>query len=270
MNEGCEHGGNPLECPNHGPAPDFSVQIAALKDARAIAEGSLSGERLSQIQSNALTHTEDVLIGVGTRFLHDAATLAMENGKLKDENAHLRAVIEEALTYLRGQGGEHFVAFDAAAAFNGVLAILAKATPKNESRGLNVDGGYTCPKCGEGPNIGLGEGGDLYHRCFAVPVGIEGEKTDQTLQEVLGVTLEEASRNAREMELELRARYFLKTEWADYVEVTKEQFVNAERSADFYNTMGQPNEPATGGFSGHGVSGKVEYSAPTTRDDADE
>jgi hypothetical protein len=198
------------------------------------------------------------------------ANAAQPPTKAEIESARLSAVIEEALTYLRGQGGEHFVAFDAAAAFNGVLAILAKATPKNESRGLNVDGGYTCPKCGEGPNLGLGEGGDLYHRCFAVPVGIEGEKTDQTLQEVLGVTLEEASRNAREMELELRARYFLKTEWADYVEVTKEQFVNAERSADFYNTMGQPNEPATGGFSGHGVSGKVEYSAPTTRDDADE
>lgn len=38
-------------------------------------------------------------------------------------------------------------------------------------------------------------------------------------------------------------------------EVTKEQFVQAERSAGFRNMNGQPKEPATAGFSGGGVQG---------------
>jgi hypothetical protein len=42
-------------------------------------------------------------------------------------------------------------------------------------------------------------------------------------------------------------------------EVTKTEFVAAERAAGFHNTMGRPDEPATGGFSGHGVSGRVRY-----------
>jgi hypothetical protein len=57
----------------------------------------------------------------------DVRSLLDESLNKDSTIAHLRGVIEEALTYLRGQGGEHFVAFDAAAAFNGVLAILAKA-----------------------------------------------------------------------------------------------------------------------------------------------
>lgn len=57
-------------------------------------------------------------------------------------------------------------------------------------------------------------------------------------------------------------RYFLKLQFepeSAYREVSKEEFVRAERNAGFRNTMGQPLEPATGGFSGHGVSGKVQY-----------
>jgi len=41
------------------------------------------------------------------------------------------------------------------------------------------------------------------------------------------------------------ARYFLTEER----EVTKEEFVAAERRAGFRNTMGKPKEPATAGFS---------------------
>lgn len=55
-------------------------------------------------------------------------------------------------------------------------------------------------------------------------------------------------------------RYFLKTAWLPddmWVEVTKAEFVRAERDAGFRNTMGEPDEPATGGFHGHGVTGKV-------------
>jgi hypothetical protein len=43
-----------------------------------------------------------------------------------------------------------------------------------------------------------------------------------------------------------------------WYEVTKEQFVAAERDAGFHNTLGQPNEPATAGFSGrYGIEGAV-------------
>lgn len=55
-------------------------------------------------------------------------------------------------------------------------------------------------------------------------------------------------------------RYFLKADHeADFSVVTKEQFVRAERIAGFRNTMGQPNEPATAGFGGRGIQGRVEY-----------
>ena len=59
-------------------------------------------------------------------------------------------------------------------------------------------------------------------------------------------------------------RYFLKTDWTNWKEVTKEQWVRAERSAGFHNTMGQPDEPGTGGFSAYGVCGKLlyEYATP--------
>ncbi len=56
-------------------------------------------------------------------------------------------------------------------------------------------------------------------------------------------------------------RYYLKADWQkDYQEVTKKQFIAAERAAGFRSKLG-PNAVATGGFSGNGVSGKVEYDA---------
>lgn len=53
-------------------------------------------------------------------------------------------------------------------------------------------------------------------------------------------------------------KYFLSIANVE-VEVTKEQFVQAERAAGFRNTMGQPLEPATAGFHSGVVSGRVDY-----------
>ena len=57
-------------------------------------------------------------------------------------------------------------------------------------------------------------------------------------------------------------KFYLKGEWQgddEWTEVSKEKFVRAERAAGFRNTMGRPDEPATGGFSGGGVEGRVRY-----------
>ena len=65
-------------------------------------------------------------------------------------------------------------------------------------------------------------------------------------------------------------RYFLRyprpgDETPPWTEVTKEEFVAAERAAGFHNTMGQPDEPGTGGFgsssdnTGRRVQGRMEY-----------
>lgn len=54
-------------------------------------------------------------------------------------------------------------------------------------------------------------------------------------------------------------RYYLKNAWeTDFKEVTVKQFIQAERSAGFFPKAGQG--VATGGFSGRGVRGRVEYS----------
>jgi hypothetical protein len=58
--------------------------------------------------------------------------------------------------------------------------------------------------------------------------------------------------------------YFLSRGDRPEVEVTKEEFVSAERNAGFYNTVGEPDEPATGSFSTHtrgeeGISGRIQY-----------
>lgn len=57
-------------------------------------------------------------------------------------------------------------------------------------------------------------------------------------------------------------KYFLTRGDQPEVEVTKEQFVSAERQAGFYNTMGRPDEPATGGFTAY-VRGEEEISGRT-------
>ena len=50
-------------------------------------------------------------------------------------------------------------------------------------------------------------------------------------------------------------RYYLTLGDAPEREVTKAEYVRAERRAGFYNTLGQPDEPATASFSGP-VSGR--------------
>ncbi len=54
-------------------------------------------------------------------------------------------------------------------------------------------------------------------------------------------------------------RYFLIEDGGAEREVTKAQFVRAERQAGFRNTMGQPLEPATNGFGGKGINGRTDF-----------
>ena len=64
----------------------------------------------------------------------------------------------------------------------------------------------------------------------------------------------------------MNERYFLRAQWQEqWQEVTREQWIRAERMAGFRPKYGGDG-PATGGFSGYGVSGKIEYAdsaAPT-------
>lgn len=54
-----------------------------------------------------------------------------------------------------------------------------------------------------------------------------------------------------------RYRYFLKTDWSDWAEVTRETWINAERGAGF-RPKGGGSGMATGGFrSSSGVSGRL-------------
>ena len=56
------------------------------------------------------------------------------------------------------------------------------------------------------------------------------------------------------------SKYFLRGEWQDeWREVTRQQFVTAERAAGFRPKFG--DGLATGGFTGGGVSGKIKYVA---------
>lgn len=61
-------------------------------------------------------------------------------------------------------------------------------------------------------------------------------------------------------------RYYLTEGDSPEREVTKAEFISAERRAGFVNTMGEPDEPATAGFSGRAgdteVSGRVVYVPP--------
>ena|SRR5665213_397553 len=61
-------------------------------------------------------------------------------------------------------------------------------------------------------------------------------------------------------------RFFLKTDWTSWQEVTKEQWVKAERNAGFINTMNKPDELATGGFNARGISGMIISSSTKPED----
>jgi hypothetical protein len=63
--------------------------------------------------------------------------------------------------------------------------------------------------------------------------------------------------------------FYLKTDGTDWKKVSKEEFVRSERSSGFYNTLGQPDEPATSGFSSGSVSGRsidTNYAKPEQYD----
>lgn len=59
----------------------------------------------------------------------------------------------------------------------------------------------------------------------------------------------------------MKVRYFLKSAASHHrwVEVTKSEWVDAERGAGFRNTWGRDSEPATGGFGNGSVQGTVTY-----------
>lgn len=52
-------------------------------------------------------------------------------------------------------------------------------------------------------------------------------------------------------------RYFLHAEGTPWSEVERTAFLRAERAAGFRPKSGEPDELATSGFSGHGVSGRI-------------
>lgn len=62
-----------------------------------------------------------------------------------------------------------------------------------------------------------------------------------------------------------QVRYFLRhrTEEARWTEVSKPEWVSAERGAGFRNTWGRDSEPATGGFGNGSIEGSVCYNGGT-------
>jgi hypothetical protein len=59
-----------------------------------------------------------------------------------------------------------------------------------------------------------------------------------------------------------RRRYFIRTAGEPkWVETDKATYVRHERNAGFHNTMGQPDEPATSGFSSsnYDMEGRLVY-----------
>jgi hypothetical protein len=64
---------------------------------------------------------------------------------------------------------------------------------------------------------------------------------------------------------EFRCRFYLTEDSGPEQEVSMEEWVAAEREAGFNNTMGRPDLPATAGFSGKRISGRVEYGTGGTQ-----
>lgn len=65
---------------------------------------------------------------------------------------------------------------------------------------------------------------------------------------------------------ELRCRFYLTDGSGPEREVTMQEWVAAEREAGFSNTTGRPDLPATAGFAGKHVGGRVEYVTGETDD----
>lgn len=58
---------------------------------------------------------------------------------------------------------------------------------------------------------------------------------------------------------EFRRRFYLTDGSGPECEVTMEEWVAAEREAGFNNRMGRPDLPATAGFAGKHIGGRIEY-----------
>jgi len=61
-------------------------------------------------------------------------------------------------------------------------------------------------------------------------------------------------------------RYFLASGSEPEHEVTRDEYVRAERAAGFRNTLGQPAEPATAAFSSGSSRGRVSYARPSEQE----
>jgi len=59
--------------------------------------------------------------------------------------------------------------------------------------------------------------------------------------------------------MKTKIKYYLKVSWQkEYTEVTKEEYIRAERNAGFHSKFGD-GEIATASFSNGNVEGKVRY-----------
>ena len=56
-----------------------------------------------------------------------------------------------------------------------------------------------------------------------------------------------------------QAKYYLSHPQLGEKEVTKEEFIKAERAAGFRSKSGSMDDCATGGFTGNGISGSIKY-----------
>lgn len=56
-----------------------------------------------------------------------------------------------------------------------------------------------------------------------------------------------------------KIEYFLSHPQLGEKQVTKKEFINAERAAGFRSKSGSMDDCATGGFSGNGISGSIKY-----------
>lgn len=92
---------------------------------------------------------------------------------------------------------------------------------------------------------------DEIYRLNAIPSDEPGVLLASDLQELLA-ELADAHAALRS------SRYFVTYRGGVEVEVSKADYVNVERANGFHNTLGQPGEPATSGFSGRTASGRQE------------
>lgn len=70
--------------------------------------------------------------------------------------------------------------------------------------------------------------------------------------------------NMRIEDLTVSHRYFVKHKFGPWTEVTKSDYVCAERSAGFRNKYGLDHEPATAAFSNDTIEGKIKYAKQDT------